>query len=96
MFLKLHISHDSKIVALSDEDLIGKIFETKDIQLNISEYFYKDKILPEEEILKIISDANSINAVGKETIEFLIKNEIVEKENIIKIENIPHAIVILK
>ena len=48
-----------------------------------------------KEILNELEDANSLNIVGKDSINFCIKNKIVDKENILKIKNVPHAIVIL-
>jgi hypothetical protein len=94
MYLKIHERQNRKIIAVCDKDLIGKIFEEKDLQLKVSENFYKGSILPEKEIIAILKDAININLVGKKTIKLALKNNIISKENIIKIKGVPHAQVI--
>jgi len=94
MYLKIHNKRDSHIIALCDEDLIGKKFEEKDLQLEVSESFYKGEILPEDKIIELLKNFNNINIVGKKSINLAIKNKIIEKGHIIKIKNIPHAQVI--
>ncbi len=91
MYLKIHERQNRKIVAVCDEDLIGKTFEEKDLQLKISEYFYKGSILSEQEIINILKDATNINLVGKKTIEVALKNNIISNDHIIKIQGVPHA-----
>lgn len=96
MYIKIHKTQERKIISICDEDLIGKKFEEKDLHLDVSEHFYKGEKLPEDKILKEIQDADYINIVGKNSINFAIKNKLILKENIIKIQKIPHAILILK
>ncbi|MBW3021298.1 DUF424 family protein, partial [Candidatus Woesearchaeota archaeon] len=36
-------------------------------------------------------DAHILNIVGKESIEFALKNKLIEKENILEISGIPFA-----
>lgn len=91
MYLKIHERQNRKIIAVCDKELIGKTFEEKDLQLKVSEHFYKGSILPQEEIIKILKAADNINLVGKKTIELALKNNIISKENIIKIKGVPHA-----
>ena len=96
MYLKVHKSGERKIIAVCDEDLIGKTFEENDLQLIISERFYKGEKASEDKILEEIKDADYLNIVGKNSIEFGIKNKLILKSNIILIQKIPYAILILK
>ncbi|MCX6711791.1 MAG: DUF424 family protein [Candidatus Woesearchaeota archaeon] len=91
MYLKIHERQNRKIIAVCDKELIGKTFEEKDLQLKVSEHFYKGSILPEQDIIKILKDANNINLVGKKAIELAIKNNIISKNHVIKIQGVPHA-----
>jgi hypothetical protein len=91
MYLKVHEIQNRKIIAVCDKDLIGTIFEEKGLQLKISESFYKGSLLPEKEIINILKNADNINLVGKKTIELALKNNIISKDNIIKIKGVPHA-----
>ena len=92
MYLKIHKAGDNRFVAaICDEDLIGKVLEDGKIYLEVSEHFYKGKILSEDEILKEIKDIPSINIVGKKSIDFAIKHNIIKKESIIIIKGVPHG-----
>ncbi len=95
MLVKIHKAGGKKIVSIADKELIGKDLEDGEKYLKISECFYKGEEMSGKEILNELEDANSLNIVGKDSINFCIKNKIVDKENILKIKNVPHAIVIL-
>ena len=96
IIVKIHTAEKRKIVSICDENLIGKKFEEKNLQLDVSESFYKGQRLSEKEIFKIIKDADSLNIVGEESINFSLENKLIEESNIIKIKKIPHTISILK
>ena len=83
MYLKIHSSGERKIIAVCDENLIGKTFEEKDLQLQVSKRFYKGEIVNENKILEEIKDADYVNIVGKNSVDFAIKNNLILKSNII-------------
>ena len=93
IYLKINKTEKNEIIALCDSDLIGKNFSEKDLNLNVNERFYKGDIMGEDKIVKILMNAKNINIVGEEAIRLAVKHNIVEKEDIIKIKNIPHAII---
>ncbi len=92
MIVKKHINEKAQVLlAICDSDLIGKKFEDEKLHLDLTSNFYKGEEMSEEKILELIEETYIINAVGKKTIEFLKKNELVQEEHIILIDNIPHA-----
>src|SRR3989344_7521026 len=94
IFLKIHadaIDPSRIIISICDSDLIGKKFEEGKRQLNVSERFYKGEIKTEYEITEILKNAPNINIIGKQSIALALKLNIIVKENIIKIQGIPHA-----
>ncbi len=91
MLVKIHKTQDSFVVAICDKDLIGKTLKDKNLTLKVSEHFYKGEDLNEEEVLKTIEKATNINILGKKSIAFALKHKIIKEENIIKIQNAPHA-----
>lgn len=91
MFAKIHKSGDRNIIAICDEDLIGKKFAEKNLILDITERFYKGEKLNPEQVLELMKDSLNLNIVGEESINIALKNNIIEKESIIKIQGIPHA-----
>ena len=93
MYVKIHEDkrYDRLVVAICDEDLIGKEFSEGNAKLSITERFYKGEKKSEEEIIKIMKDADNLNLVGKKTISLAIKQEIVSEKFLIKIKGVPHA-----
>ena len=91
MYVKIHETENKDIVAVCDEDLIGKKFEEKGLVLDVSEEFYKGEKMDEKRTLEIMKKVDILNIVGEKSIDLASKNDIVSKMNIIKIKGIPHA-----
>ena len=71
--------------------MIGKEISEGDLNLNITERFYKGDIKSNEEIIKIMKDSLNLNIVGKNSIKLAITAGILEEDSIIKIDGVPHA-----
>lgn len=95
MYIKIHYTGERYgnrfVVAVCDEDLIGKTIKDKKYNIKVNESFYKGDIMDEEEIIKILKDSTNVNLIGKKSIEVGLKAGIISKENIITISGIPHA-----
>lgn len=92
MIVKIHKTSDGRrVLAVCDSNLIGKKFEEKDLQLDLTSRFYKGEEKNKEEILNLFKTASIINLVGEKSVELGIKAGIIETNHIIKIKNIPHA-----
>jgi hypothetical protein len=91
IYLKIHRTSGAEIVCLCDKEILGKKFEQGEFQLEIKKSFYGGEFLPEKKILDSLEKASSINAVGEKTMAFLLSNNLVQKEEIRKICNIPFA-----
>jgi len=97
MIVKAHKTDDGrKILAICDSELIGKKFEEKNLQLDLSSSFYKGEEKNEGELIGLIREAYIVNIVGGRSVGFAIKRGVINKGNIIKIKNIPHAQAILE
>jgi hypothetical protein len=98
MLVKIHEAY-RKIIAICDSNLLGKKFEQGKVQLDIKEGFYKGKEMKEKQILDLLEDAQKedacFNIVGKESITLALKIGIINKNSIITIQNIPHALSLL-
>ncbi len=91
MYVKIHITGNRTITAICDEELINKTFSQGKLILEITERFYKGEIMKEDKVLELMNNATNLNIVGKKAIKLAIKNNIINKENVILIQNIPHA-----
>ena len=98
MQIKIHESYRT-IVALADTNLIGKTFEQGIKQIEIKPGFFQGEEKNKEEIIEILKDMQkedaTFNIVGKESVECALEAEIIKKQGIIMIDNIPIALVLL-
>lgn len=98
MIIKIHNSYRT-IVALADTDLIGKRFEQGIRQIEIKPGFFQGEEKTKKEVIEILKDMQkedaTFNIVGKESVECALKAGIISKEGVIKIDNVPVALVLL-
>ncbi|MDP7180772.1 MAG: DUF424 family protein [Candidatus Woesearchaeota archaeon] len=96
MILKIHENQEKKIVAVCDSELKGKKFEEGKLQLDLTSHFYDGQEADETKILNSFKNAYMVNLVGQKSVDLAIKAGIAEKENVIKIDSIPHVQAILE
>ena len=92
MYVKLH-EGSSKILAVCDEDLVGKSFEEGDLYLDVNEEFYKGEKKTKDEVLELLksNEFQSFNIVGKESISVAVEAGLVSNKNVLTVEGVPHA-----
>ena len=97
MFLNIIKSYRD-IVAICDEELLGKKIKEGKIQLNIKENFYKGKEIDSKSVIETMKKMSAedaiFNIVGKNSVDAAIKAEIISKEEVGKIQEIPFALVL--
>jgi hypothetical protein len=61
----------SRVVALCDADLIGKVFKKGEVELDLCKYarFYQGDKVSAEEAAELVRGADSVNAVGEKSVE---------------------------
>ena len=98
MKVKIHEGYRN-IIAICDSNLIGKRFEKGKIQIDVKPSFYDGEEKTEKEISEIIQDGkaedSTFSIVGKKAVELALKNNIITKEGIITVQDIPVALVLL-
>jgi hypothetical protein len=91
IFVKIHSTPAGKILAMCDEELIGKIFREGEAVIDLQKYkdFYTGEKRDEEEIKEILDDEiTSINAVGERSVNLLINNSLATKKDVKRINGI--------
>ena len=83
------------IVAICDYDIIGQSFEEGDRCIHVSETFYKGKLVSIEEGLAAMEKATIANIVGERIVQEALKAQLIHDRGIIRIQNIPHAQVVV-
>lgn len=91
IYVKLHQSEHSEILAVCDEELIGKTFTEEDKEIKVSKEFFQGELLTEEDTIKILKDCTNANIIGKKAINCALDAAIISKENIFSCGGIVHA-----
>ena len=98
MFVKIHNSYRD-VIAICDEDLLGKKFEEGKFQLDVKESFYNGEKKDTSQIAELLlhekTEDATFNIVGEESVNAAIKAGIVTKQGIKTIQGIPFALVLL-
>ncbi len=96
MFVKVHKSYRC-IVAICDEEILGKQFEEGQRQLQVRENFFKDKQANKEEIIGVIEryarEDATFNIAGKESVDIALEIGLIKKEQPLSIQGIPYVLV---
>ena len=83
---------ERSVTAICDEDLINKKLKDEDIEIEITERFYKGDLKDTEETKEVIRTAPNLNLVGKNTIE--LAKQVIEIQTIKTIQGTPTAQII--
>ena len=102
MFINIIKSYRD-VVAICDSDILGKIFEEKingvTRQLDVKENFYKGEEVDEAKAINLLkmmaAEDATFNIVGKDSVAAAIKAEVISKDSVGKIKDIPFALVLL-
>jgi hypothetical protein len=87
------------VVAICDNDLLGKYFEEGNLQLDVKTSFYKGQEVGYEKAVEIISDMAredaTFNIVGDEAIKASIDAGIISDEDVRTIQGVPFCLVLM-
>ncbi len=90
-YFKLKKEGNNVLLAICDEELLGKTLREGKIVFKISEDFYKGKKISVDQAVSMIENSTIINLIGNECVKKAIENGFVHPEAVLKIEGISHA-----
>ena len=79
------------MLACADDDLLGKTLKEGKISFKVNERFYKERKVDKKELKELLAQADNINLVGEETVSVALEEGYIKKEDIIRIDGVPHA-----
>ena len=91
IYMKIYHAGNDVLLAACDADLLGKTLHFGDVEFIVSKEFYADVLGDEEMLKRHIKIATVGNLVGKLAVKCAIEMGVVDKENVIMIEGVPHA-----
>jgi len=98
MYVKTHKAY-REIIAICDEDLLGKTFEDGKKILDVKDNFFGGDKVDEPDLIELMKDYAAgdatFNIVGKQSTNIALKLGLINKEGIKEIKGIPYALVLL-
>jgi len=98
MYIKIHDSY-RRIIAICDNDLIGKKFEEGKRQLDVRESFYSGEEVDEERVVEMMkgfaADDATFSIVGSKSVEMALDAGVISDGNVGKVDGVPFALVLL-
>jgi uncharacterized protein len=91
VYIKIHINPLSEVVAVCDESVLGKTFKSGELQISISESFYKGDLVEIEDVISILKNSSNFNLAGPNIIKASIEKGIIIEDSVLKINSIPLA-----
>ncbi len=93
IYIKIHDTENGKILAMCDEELLGKVLSEGKRELDLNKYssFYKGELVDEQEAKERIEDIEiySANAVGQNSVNVLKSRMDISEGEVKIIEGIP-------
>ncbi|MDI9643422.1 MAG: DUF424 family protein [Archaeoglobales archaeon] len=93
--MKIYRVRGEVLVAVCDANLVGKVFREGSLKIEVKEDFYGNEEFGEKEVEDALRKATIANITGEMAVELAIRLGIVDKDKILRIENCPHAQMVL-
>jgi len=90
-YARVYRAQSEVVVAACDRSVHGKTFEEGNLVLRVTKEFYGSELVGEDEISSLLARATIANLVGEDIIAHAIKIGIIEPQNVLKVEGVPHA-----
>ena len=91
IWMKEYNTQGEVLLAACDDDVLGKTFCEGELELMVSESFYRGERVSQNIFISKIKSATIVNLVGKEVIEIALELGLISSEGIIEIDGVPHA-----
>ncbi|MGA9100346.1 MAG: DUF424 family protein [Methanotrichaceae archaeon] len=95
MYLKSYKNGKELLIAVCDCDILGKRFEEGPLHIDVCPDFFGNEKATPEEIRRSLSNATIANFVGQQAVNFAINLGYVDRENVLVIDGVPCAQMVL-
>jgi len=93
--MKEHAVGSTKIIGACDRELLGKtIRDETGLEVNVVEKFYGGRLVDEEELLRSINDASSVNLIGNRVVKTVLEKGFGRMDNAKKIGGVMFMMII--
>ncbi len=97
VFFKIHRKDNNEILAICDENLLGKILSNGKIKMRVPTGFYKGQIISKSDAYQLMRRYTNINIIGS-VIELGIEKEQIKEDAVIWFDDeegkkVPHLLI---
>jgi hypothetical protein len=93
--VRIHQREHQLIAAVIDKELLGKLIQENDVQLDLRSDFYKGKEMNEQAARKIMRAASQLNLAGQHAVQIGIEEGLVDPAHVLLVGGVPHAQVVV-
>ncbi len=79
VYLKVHINADIETIACCDAELLNQVFKEGNLRIDVSNQYFRGKLVNLEEAILILENASYFNIVGEKIIKKAIESEIIQQ-----------------
>lgn len=83
--------HDGSVVAVCDEDIVGRKFFENDLVVDVDSDFFGGKPVSVDEVVDAVRGASSVNAVGNDVVALLVERGIVSASGVKVVDGVGFA-----
>ena len=91
VYIKEHFAEGLVVLAVCDENTLGKTYSEGKISITVSTSFYQGELVSVPVALEKISKSANSNLTGKRIVRAAIKAKLLEKDAILQIGKTAHA-----
>lgn len=90
-YVKVYMVQSEVLVAACDECVYGKCYREGEVVLKGERKFFGDELMEEEELEDLLKRATIANLLGENIVAYGIRLGIIDADNVITVEGVPHA-----
>lgn len=88
--LRIRHTQGETLVTVCDEELLGEKFKEGELKLEVKNSFYEGEEASVEKCIDALEEATIANLVGS-IVEHAINAHIINPDNVLRIQDVPHA-----
>ena len=91
VYIKLWKQSKRVLLAICDENILGKTLTHGNIVFQVREEFYKGSLVSVQEAVDLIEKSTVVNMIGQSIVKEAVAKGLVHPDAVLKINGVPHA-----
>jgi uncharacterized protein len=83
------------LLVVTDKEILGKTFSEEKVQLDLTKEFYIGEEISKKDLKIMLPQARDIHFTGPESVAVGVEVDLIDPKNILWVEGIPHAEVVM-